>query len=114
MAINFGAKFIETSVGIQHNIDELLVGVLKQIRLHEEQFEKMEKKEQKKKGKKGSKKIKGGLPKTPEVSSSTTINKSPLASPLYTLQVARDILTKVCINAKQSSISKSCENLHVL
>ncbi len=33
MAISFGAKFIETSVGLQHNVDELLVGVLKQIRL---------------------------------------------------------------------------------
>ena len=27
------AKFIETSAGIEHNVDELLVGVLKQIRL---------------------------------------------------------------------------------
>ncbi|KFB42490.1 hypothetical protein ZHAS_00010195 [Anopheles sinensis] len=30
------AKFIETSSGIQHNVDELLVGVLKQIRLKEQ------------------------------------------------------------------------------
>ena len=33
LAISFGAKFIETSAGLQHNVDELLVGVLKQIRL---------------------------------------------------------------------------------
>lgn len=25
------AKFIETSSGIQHNVDELLVGILKQV-----------------------------------------------------------------------------------
>jgi Rad/Gem-related GTP binding protein 1 len=31
--MSFGAKFIETSAGLQHNVDELLVGVLKQIRL---------------------------------------------------------------------------------
>ena len=36
MAQNTKVKFIEASVGIQHNIDELLVGVLKQIRFKRE------------------------------------------------------------------------------
>lgn len=35
LAASRDAKFIETSSGIQHNVDELLVGVLKQIRLKE-------------------------------------------------------------------------------
>ena len=29
----YDAKFIETSAGLEHNVDELLVGVLKQILL---------------------------------------------------------------------------------
>ncbi|XP_062553133.1 uncharacterized protein LOC134218228 [Armigeres subalbatus] len=36
LATSREAKFIETSSGIQHNVDELLVGVLKQIRLKEQ------------------------------------------------------------------------------
>ncbi|XP_055624302.1 uncharacterized protein LOC129767426 [Toxorhynchites rutilus septentrionalis] len=36
LATGRAAKFIETSSGIQHNVDELLVGVLKQIRLKEQ------------------------------------------------------------------------------
>ena len=32
----FDCKFIETSVGLNHNVDELLVGVLKQILLRQE------------------------------------------------------------------------------
>lgn len=31
LAASRDAKFIETSSGIQHNVDELLVGVLKQV-----------------------------------------------------------------------------------
>jgi len=33
LAVSFDCKYIETSSGIQHNVDELLVGILKQIRL---------------------------------------------------------------------------------
>ncbi|XP_046477654.2 ras-like protein 2 [Neodiprion pinetum] len=33
MACTYRAKFIEVSVGINHNVDELLVGILNQIRL---------------------------------------------------------------------------------
>lgn len=31
LAASHDAKFIETSSGIQHNVDELLVGILKQV-----------------------------------------------------------------------------------
>ncbi|XP_055918133.1 GTP-binding protein RAD isoform X2 [Eupeodes corollae] len=37
LACTFGAKFIEVSVGINHNCDELLAGALTQIRLKKEQ-----------------------------------------------------------------------------
>ena len=39
LATKYGCKYIETSPGINHNIDELLVGMLAQIRLHEEREE---------------------------------------------------------------------------
>lgn len=40
MATAYDCKFIETSVGINHNVDELLVGLLSQIRLKLENPEK--------------------------------------------------------------------------
>ena len=36
VAIKYGCKYIETSPGINHNIDELLVGMLAQIQLRQE------------------------------------------------------------------------------
>ena len=33
LASSYNGKFIETSAGLKHNVDELLVGVLKQILL---------------------------------------------------------------------------------
>ena len=41
LATSRECKFIETSSGIQHNVDELLVGVLKQIRLWETRDKKL-------------------------------------------------------------------------
>ncbi len=35
IAMKFGCKFVETSVAINDKVDDLLAGVLKQIRLHE-------------------------------------------------------------------------------
>ena len=37
LARSYDAKFIETSAGLKHNVDELLVGVLKQIMLRNQQ-----------------------------------------------------------------------------
>ena len=36
LARSYDAKFIETSAGLEHNVDELLVGVLKQILLRQD------------------------------------------------------------------------------
>ena len=41
LATKYGCKYIETSPGINHNIDELLVGMLAQIQLHEEREEEL-------------------------------------------------------------------------
>ncbi|XP_044263648.1 uncharacterized protein LOC123010647 isoform X2 [Tribolium madens] len=87
LAVARDCKFIETSSGIQHNVDELLVGILKQIRLRESR-------EKKKSGsKKESNKLHG--------------SKTSLS-----LNIAREILQKICMN--DISKSRSCENLHVL
>lgn len=37
LACTYRAKFVEVSVGIHHNVDELLAGTLTQIRLKKEQ-----------------------------------------------------------------------------
>ncbi|XP_071442900.1 GTP-binding protein REM 1-like [Hetaerina americana] len=97
LAMSHDCKFIETSSGIQHNVDELLVGVLKQIRLRESRDRKLRKK-------KGNA-VNGG-----------SVNKKGRhhlygSKTSLSLHVAREILSKMCLN---DSKSKSCENLHVL
>ncbi len=129
LAKSYEAKFIETSAGIQHNVDELLVGVLKQIRLRQEQMEQKQEQEScslagptKAQNKKlqrlssstTSSSFKSGS-KSHQASASSPRPGHALSSPLHTLQVARDILARVCLNATGAgSYSKSCENLHVL
>ena len=41
MAIKYGCKYIETSPGINHNVDELLVGMLAQIQLRQQRQDDM-------------------------------------------------------------------------
>ncbi|KAF5282285.1 hypothetical protein FQA39_LY17647 [Lamprigera yunnana] len=84
LAVSRDCKFIETSSGIQHNVDELLVGILKQIRLRETRNKKK------------------------------TVAKNKLhdSKTSLSLNIAREILQKICMN--DISRSKSCENLHVL
>lgn len=89
LATSRDCKFIETSSGIQHNVDELLVGVLKQIRLKESRDKKL-----RRQGSKGK-----------------LLSKLHNSKTVLNLNLARDILNKMCLN---DSKSKSCENLHVL
>lgn len=84
LACSRECKFIETSSGIQHNVDELLVGVLKQIRLRETRDKK-----------------KLNQRKTAIHGSKTSLS----------LHIAKEILQKICL---LDSKSKSCGNLHVL
>lgn len=93
LASSLNCKFIETSSGLQHNVDELLVGILKQIRLRENR----DKKAQRRQGSTKSKKNKAQQ----LYGSKTSLS----------LNIAREILSKMCINDPKS---KSCENLHVL
>ncbi|CAB0043693.1 unnamed protein product [Trichogramma brassicae] len=89
LAASRECKFIETSSGIQHNVDELLVGVLKQIRLRESRDRKLRRQ--------GSKN---------KIMSKLQGSKTALS-----LNLARELLNKMCM---KDSKSKSCENLHVL
>ena len=89
LAASRECKFIETSSGIQHNVDELLVGVLKQIRLRENRDKKLKRQ--------GSKR--------------RILSKLHGSKTALSLNLAREILNKMCLN---DSKSKSCENLHVL
>ncbi|KAK6622305.1 hypothetical protein RUM44_002116 [Polyplax serrata] len=90
LAASRDSKFIETSSGIQHNVDELLVGILKQSRLKETR-EKKQKRRGSKYGQSGGR-LHG---------SRTSLS----------LNIAKEILQKICLN---DSKSKSCGNLHVL
>ncbi|CAL4145768.1 unnamed protein product, partial [Meganyctiphanes norvegica] len=48
LACSYGGKFMEISVGMNHKIDDLLVGILNQCRIKEEQDESEEPKEKEK------------------------------------------------------------------
>ncbi|KAM0727397.1 GTP-binding protein RAD [Formica fusca] len=89
LATSRECKFIETSSGLKHNVDELLVGVLKQIRLRESREKKL-----RRQGSKGK-----------------LLSKLHNSKTVLSLNLAREILNKMCLN---DSKSKSCENLHVL
>lgn len=97
MARSCDSKFIETSAGIEHNVDELLVGVLKQIRLRIE--------------------LTTMSSSAKKISEDTCDEKEKrdrmLSSPLRTLQVARDILTRICVKPGKNR-PQDCENLHIL
>ncbi|CAK1544883.1 unnamed protein product [Leptosia nina] len=88
LACTYKAKFIEVSVGINHNVDELLVGILNQIRLKKQQFS-----------------AEGGRESSPAhwYKSRGVVRAS---------MKARQMLT--WIFGKEDSKFKNCENLHVL
>ncbi|RLU22960.1 hypothetical protein DMN91_005238 [Ooceraea biroi] len=89
LATSRECKFIETSSGLKHKVDELLVGVLKQIRLRESRDKKLRRQ--------GSK--------------SKLLSKLHSSKTVLNLNLAREILNKICLHDNKS---KSCENLHVL
>lgn len=88
LAKEHGVKFIETSVAINHQVDELLVGTITQIRIKSKAAEKL-RKSQESRGSSDS-------PSRPQRSKS----KAP--------GIIKRIWRKTC------RISKSCDNLHAL
>ncbi|KAK6622063.1 hypothetical protein RUM44_001870 [Polyplax serrata] len=96
MATSYDCKFIETSVGINHNVDELLVGILTQIRLKLQQATKP------KRNKSPLGRCIGKDNDSPKKWSKSRLTASLKVKGLLGRVWARD------------SRSKSCENLHVL
>ena len=99
----YDCKYVEVSAALNHKVDELLVGIVKQVRLNP----KREKKHRKLAGQ--------------QRGSTTDCSTAVLASPSTTrkdngcVQTAKGILGKFF--KKQSSstnVSKSCDNLLVL
>ncbi|XP_075167266.1 rad, Gem/Kir family member 3 isoform X2 [Haematobia irritans] len=90
VACTFGAKFIEVSVGINHNCDELLAGTLTQIRLKKEQN-----------------RVQGNRDTSPSPAHWYKSRSVMMAS-----MKARQMLTWIL--GKEDSKFKNCENLQVL
>ncbi|XP_042900218.1 GTP-binding protein REM 2 [Parasteatoda tepidariorum] len=86
LAKDRGCKFIEISVVINHQVDELLVGTLSQIRIKAKVAEKLKKKRDSQSGNR----------------------RSSIYSGSKASGVLKKILRKACMK------SKSCDNLHVL
>ncbi|XP_043286833.1 serine-rich adhesin for platelets-like isoform X2 [Venturia canescens] len=104
MATSYDCKFIETSVGLNHNVDELLVGLLKQIRLKLENPERNRDLFRRRSRKNRSKSPLGSC------SENNSPKKYRGSRTSASLKV-RHLLDKVWA---RDSKSKSCENLHVL
>ncbi|XP_053677553.1 mucin-5AC [Anopheles nili] len=139
MATQYDCKFIETSVGINHNVDELLVGLLSQIRLKLENPEKSRDLFRKRSIRKSKRRacsplggaiclagIGGGTnPNTPVSGPPTTSGafvETPPGSAHSSPRKYRGSRTSASLKVKgllgrvwaRDSKSKSCENLHVL
>ncbi|XP_031789421.1 probable serine/threonine-protein kinase nek3 isoform X3 [Nasonia vitripennis] len=104
MAISYDCKFIETSVGINHNVDELLVGLLTQIRL---KLENPERNRDLFKRRNRRNRSRSPLGSCSENNSPKKYRNSRTSTSLK----VRNLLGKVWA---RDSKSKSCENLHVL
>ncbi|KAF7263712.1 hypothetical protein GWI33_001322 [Rhynchophorus ferrugineus] len=84
LACTFKGKFIEISVGINHNVDELLVGILTQIRLKAENYD-------------------DSGPQQQWYKSRGMVKASMKARQMFTW-----------LFGKEDSKFKNCENLHIL
>ncbi|XP_066249777.1 uncharacterized protein [Euwallacea similis] len=113
MATAYDCKYIETSVGINHNVDELLVGILTQIRLKLENPERsrdlFRKRSSSKKNLRNRSPVSGSV--TPVTGSAQNSPKKYRGSRTSASLKVKSLLGKVWA---RDSKSKSCENLHVL
>ncbi|CAG9793138.1 unnamed protein product [Diatraea saccharalis] len=114
LATSYECKFIETSVGINHNVDELLVGLLTQIRLKQQHAERVRKRSGSRKNRaRGRSPLQSPgatpapAPAAPASAASTPRKRTRLSASVK----VRGLLGRVWA---RDSKSKSCENLHVL
>ncbi|XP_068625001.1 uncharacterized protein [Battus philenor] len=104
LATSYECKFIETSVGINHNVDELLVGLLTQIRLKQQHADRVRKRSGPRKPRGRARSPAEGEPPS---AASTPRKRTRLSASVK----VRGLLGRVWA---RDSKSKSCENLHVL
>ncbi|XP_013165553.1 PREDICTED: uncharacterized protein LOC106116315 isoform X2 [Papilio xuthus] len=104
LATSYECKFIETSVGINHNVDELLVGLLTQIRLKQQHADRVRKRSNPRKPRGRARSPVEGEPPS---AASTPRKRTRLSASVK----VRGLLGRVWA---RDSKSKSCENLHVL
>lgn len=105
LAIKYGCKYIETSPGINHNVDELLVGMLAQIQL----------KRQREDDRAKSSAMANAANSSSSAAASPSGKKNGLhrdRAPSSSFKVLDMLLEKVWRFG--DSKSKSCGNLHVL
>ncbi|XP_039749142.1 uncharacterized protein LOC120625932 [Pararge aegeria] len=110
LATSYECKFIETSVGINHNVDELLVGLLTQIRLKQQHAERVRKRSSSRKNRSRARsplETETAVTPAPASAASTPRKRSRLSASVK----VRGLLGRVWA---RDSKSKSCENLHVL
>ncbi|XP_048484364.1 uncharacterized protein LOC105383202 isoform X1 [Plutella xylostella] len=111
LATSYECKFIETSVGINHNVDELLVGLLTQIRLKQQHAERARKRSTSRKNRSRNRSPledrEPPEPAPPASAASTPRKRTRLSASVK----VRGLLGRVWA---RDSKSKSCENLHVL
>ncbi|XP_047035506.1 uncharacterized protein LOC124641480 [Helicoverpa zea] len=113
LATSYECKFIETSVGINHNVDELLVGLLTQIRLKQQHAERVRKRSNSRKNRARARSpLESAAPAPAAPPPSASANTTPRKRTRLSASVkVRGLLGRVWA---RDSKSKSCENLHVL
>ncbi|XP_028038819.1 uncharacterized protein LOC114249434 [Bombyx mandarina] len=111
LATSYDCKFIETSVGINHNVDELLVGLLTQIRLKQQHAEKAKKRSGSRKNRSRARSPMESEQPAPAPASSSAASTPRKRTRLSASVKVRGLLGRVWA---RDSKSKSCENLHVL
>lgn len=97
MASAYDCKYTETSGALNHNVDELLVGILKQIRL--------------KSAEKSRCQPPGGKKHLMRLGLSVPTSKNPVARRKSAGARVRGLLGKMI---RGDSKSKSCDDMHVL
>ncbi|XP_050671318.1 uncharacterized protein LOC126969794 [Leptidea sinapis] len=112
LATSYECKFIETSVGINHNVDELLVGLLTQIRLKQQHAERVRKRSSSRKNRARARSPLEDTTAPAPVAATASASSTPRKRTRLSASVkVRGLLGRVWA---RDSKSKSCENLHVL
>ncbi|KOB70311.1 Ras family protein [Operophtera brumata] len=113
LATSYECKFIETSVGINHNVDELLVGLLTQIRLKQQHAAARAERQRKRNG---SRKTRNRARSPKEIEEPPPPPASAASTPRKRTRLSASVKVRGLLGRvwARDSKSKSCENLHVL